>query len=82
MGMSEFDPATGERRARSAGRKVGAEPAPKPRQVWTVRFFLDQHRRLRDRALFDVAIDSKQRGCDVVKIKIGDPVDGGTSAPA
>jgi hypothetical protein len=28
-------------------------------------FFLDQHRRLRDRALFDLAIDSKLRGCDV-----------------
>lgn len=32
---------------------------------------LDQERRLRDRALFDLAIDSKLRGCDLVKIKIG-----------
>lgn len=77
MGMSEFDPAARERRAWNAGRKVGAKRALKPRQVWAVRFFLDQHRRVRDRALFDLAIDSKLRGCDVVKIKIGDLVIGG-----
>ncbi len=77
MGMSEFDPAAVERRAWNAGRKVGAKRALKPRQVWAIRFFLDQHQRLRDRALFDLAIDSKLRGCDVVKIKIGDIVSGG-----
>ena len=40
-------------------------------------FFLDEHRRLRDRALFDLAIDSKLRGYDLVKIKIGDIVTNG-----
>jgi integrase len=39
--------------------------------------YLDEHRRLRDRALFDLAIDSKLRGCDIVKMKIGDIVAGG-----
>lgn len=77
MGISEFDPAASDRRAWNAGRKVGAKRALKPRQVWAIRFFLDQHRRLRDRALFDLAIDSKLRGCDVVRIKIGDLVIGG-----
>jgi integrase len=77
MGISEFDPAASDRRAWNAGRKVGAKPALKPRQVWAIRFFLDQHGRLRDRALFDLAIDSKLRGCDVVRIKIGDLVIGG-----
>jgi integrase len=33
---------------------------------------------LRDRALFDLAIDSKLRGCDLVKLKIGDLVSGGS----
>jgi integrase len=37
---------------------------------------LDREGRLRDRALFDLAIDSKLRGCDLVKIKIGDLVSG------
>jgi len=64
------------------GRKVEAKRALKPRQVWGIRFFLDQHRRLRDRALLDLAVDSKLRGCDVVKIKIGDIVIGVTSATA
>ncbi len=37
----------------------------------------DQHRRLRDRVLFDFAIDSKLRGCDDVNLRIGDIVSGG-----
>lgn len=39
-----------------------------------IRFYLDRERRLRDRALFDLAIGSKLRGCDVVKVRIGDLV--------
>lgn len=77
MGMSEYDPGADDRRAWNAGRKVGAKRPLKPRQVWAIRFFLDQHCRVRDRALFDLAIDSKLRGCDVVKIKIGEIVLGG-----
>jgi integrase len=77
MGTSEFDPPAADRRAWNAGTKVGAKRALKPKQVWAIRFFLDQHRRLRDRALFDLALDSKLRGCDVVRMKIGDVVSGG-----
>ena len=39
--------------------------------------WLDRERWLRDRALFDLAIDSKLRGCDVVKICVADLVSGG-----
>jgi integrase len=74
MGLSEFDPAARERVSWNAGRKVGAKRALKPRQIWAVRFFLDQHGRIRDRALFDLAIGSKLRGCDLVKIRISDIV--------
>jgi hypothetical protein len=59
MGTSEFDPPAADRRAWNAGTKVGAKRALKPKQVWAIRFFLDQRRRLRDRALFDLALDSK-----------------------
>ena len=76
MGLSQYDPAVQERRAWNAGRKVGAKRALKPRQIWAIRFFLDREGRLRDRALFDLAIDSKLRGCDLVKIKIGSLVVG------
>jgi len=44
---------------------------------YAIRFWLDRERRLRDRAMFDLAIDSKLRGCDVVKVKIGDLISGG-----
>jgi len=77
MRHSEHDPAARERRAWNAGRIVGAKRALKPQQVLAIRFWLDHERRLRDRALFDLAIDSKLRGCDVVKIRIGKVISGG-----
>ncbi len=77
MGHSKHDPAAREQRAWNAGRVIGAKRALKSQQVWAIRFWLDHTRRLRDRALFDLAIDSKLRGCDVVKTKIGDLVSGG-----
>lgn len=76
MGHSEFDPAIRERKPWNAGRMIGAKRALKQQQVWAVRFWLDRERRLRDRALFDLAIDSKLRGCDVVKIRTGELVSG------
>jgi integrase len=72
MGHSEYDPAARERPAWNAGRMLGAKRALKPQQVWAIRFWLEREGRLRDRALFDLAIDSKLRGCDVVKIRISD----------
>ena len=77
MGHSEFDPTTERRRAGNAGRKIGAKRPLKPQQVWAIRFWLDRELRLRDRAMFDLAIDSKLRGCDLVKVRIGDLVSGG-----
>ena len=77
MGHSEFDPASKGRQAWNAGRKLGTKRPLKPQQVWAIRFWLDHQGRLRDRAMFDLAIDSKLRGCDVVKMKIGDVVLGG-----
>jgi integrase len=41
-----------------------------------IRFWLDREQRLRDRAMFDLAMDSKLRGCDVVKVKIGEIASG------
>ncbi len=77
MGHSVYDPGVKDRRPWNAGRIVGAKRALKLQQVWAIRFWLNNERRLRDRAMFDLAIDSKLRGCDVVKIKIGDLVRGG-----
>jgi len=76
MGHSHYDPAAQCRPAWNAGKKVGAKRSLTQRQIWVVRFFLDREGRLRDRALFDLAIDSKLRGCDLVKIKTGDLMSG------
>ncbi len=75
MGHSQLDPVA-DRPAWNVGRKLGAKRPLKPKEIWAIRFKLDQDRRLRDRALFDLAIDSKLRGCDLVKIRVGDLVAG------
>lgn len=76
MGYSRYDPAMQARPAWNAGKMVGTKRPLTQKQIWAVRFFLEREGRLRDRALFDLAIDSKLRGCDLVKIKIGDLVSG------
>ncbi len=78
MGHSDLDPAVHERRPWNAGQNVGPKRPLKLRDIWAIRFYVDENRRLRDRALFDLAIDSKLRGCDLVKIKIGDIVSRGS----
>ena len=57
---------------------MGQKRPLKLRDIWAIRFCLDEHKRLRDRALFDLAIDSKLRGCDLVKITIGDLMSAGS----
>jgi integrase len=74
MGDSEFDGHS--KPAWNVGRKVGPKRALKQKEVWAIRFWLEQERRLRDRALFDLAIDSKLRGCDLVRVRIDDMVSG------
>jgi integrase len=77
MGHSKYDPGAKNREPWNAGRTIGAKKALKPQQVWAIRFWLEREQRIRDHAMFDLAIDSKLRGCDIVKIKIGDLVSGG-----
>lgn len=55
---------------------VGTKRPLTQKQIWAVQIFLDREERLRDRVLFDLALDSKLRGCDLVKIKIGNIVSG------
>lgn len=71
MGYSQYDPAMQDRAPWNAGKKVGTRQPLSQKQIWAVRFFLDREQRIRDRTLFDLAIDSKIRGCDLVKLKIG-----------
>ena len=60
MGTSEFDPA-GKASSLERGAEGRSEARAEAAAGLGIRFFLDQHRRTRDRALFDLAIDSKLR---------------------
>lgn len=54
------------------GRLIGQKPPLKLREVWAIRTRLQLADRLRDLALFNVAIDSKLRGCDIVALRVED----------
>ena len=68
MGRAQYDPRYDDQRPWNAGKLVGAKNAFKQKQVRAIRFFLDHEHRGPDRAQPDLAIDSKLRGCDVVKL--------------
>jgi integrase len=61
-----------KRRAWNKGRLVGQKRPLLPKQVWAIRARLELAGNLRDIALFNVAIDSKLRGCDLVALKVSD----------
>jgi len=59
------------------GRLVGQKRPLKPKEVWSIRARLQIEARKRDLAMFNLAIDSKLRGCDLVSLKIDDLCVGG-----
>src|ERR1700756_1933488 len=54
------------------GKLIGAKPPLRPNQVWSIRTRLLIERRTRNLALFNLAIDSKLRDCDVVALRVED----------
>ena len=52
------------------GKLIGPKPPLRPKHVWAIRTKLQIDRQVRDSALFNLAIDSKLRGCDLVAIKV------------
>jgi integrase len=54
------------------GKLIGAKPPLRPKHVWSIRTRLMVEARTRDLAMFNLAIDSKLRGCDVVALKVED----------
>jgi len=61
------------------GRLTGAKPPLQPKHVWAIRTRLQIASRTRDLALFNLAIDSKLRGCDLVSLKVEDVAPNGYS---
>jgi len=54
------------------GRLIGQKRPLKPKDVWTIRVRLQLEGRKRDLAMFNLAVDSKLRGCDLVRLRIDD----------
>ncbi len=56
------------------GRIVGQKRPLLPKHVWSIRVRLEMADNKRDLALFNMAIDSKLRGCDLVCLRVNDVV--------
>ncbi len=72
---ADYTPATENRIRRTPwnnGKIVGAKPPLRPSHVWSIRTKLQMAGRKRDLALFNLATDSKLRGCDVVAVRVDD----------
>ena len=73
-------PPTTKRAAWNKGKLTGAKPPLRLKHVWSIRTKLQIEGRARDLAMFNLAIDSKLRGCDVVAIRVEDVAAGGYTA--
>jgi integrase len=69
-----------KRVAWTKGKLTGAKPPLRPKHVWSIRTKLQIEGRTRDLAMFNLAIDSKLRGCDVVAIRVEDVAASGYAA--
>ena len=62
------------------GRLSGQKPPLKRPEIWAIRVQLQLENRTRERALFDLAIDSKLRACDLISLRVADITLGGSVA--
>jgi integrase len=60
------------REAWNKGKLVGQKPPLKPKEIWAIRIHLQNKHAVRDLAMFNLAIDSKLRGCDLVNLRVRD----------
>ena len=72
QGISEAAPQAPRRAPWNKGKLTGAKPPLRPKHVWSIRTKLQVEGRARDLAMFNLAIDSKLRGCDVVNLAVED----------
>jgi integrase len=69
------------REAWNKGKLVGQKPPLRPKDVWAIRIHLQITHAIRDLALFNLAIDSKLRGCDLVSLRVRDVTRGNQVLP-
>ena len=70
--MTENLTSSRQRTPWNKGRLIGQKRPLKPKDVWTIRVRLQLEGRQRDLAMFNLAIDSKLRGCDLVRLRVDD----------
>jgi len=58
------------------GKLVGQKPPLKPKDIWAIRIHLKNSQQIRDLAMFNLAIDSKLRGCDLLNLSVRDVTHG------
>ncbi|WP_148715533.1 tyrosine-type recombinase/integrase [Chitinolyticbacter meiyuanensis] len=58
------------------GKLVGQKPPLKPKDIWAIRIHLQNRHAIRELAMFNLAIDSKLRGCDLVSLRVRDVTHG------
>lgn len=76
--MSDLQPAESHvQPAPSKSCLTGQKPPLKPREVWAIRVRLQLEKKKRDLALFNLAIDSKLRSCDLVTLRVADVAQSG-----
>ncbi|MES2407323.1 MAG: tyrosine-type recombinase/integrase [Pseudomonadota bacterium] len=63
------------------GKLVGQKPPLKPKDIWAIRIHLQNAHQVRDLAMFNLAIDSKLRGCDLVNLHVRDVTHGNQLLP-
>jgi hypothetical protein len=63
------------------GKLVGQKLPLKLRDIWSIRIRLQLANKTRDLALFNLAIDSKLRSCDLVNLRVMDVTHGGDNYP-
>jgi integrase len=63
------------------GKLLGQKPPLKLKEIWAIRIRLQLDHRTRELALFNLAVDSKLRGCDLVALRVHDVVQGSRVAP-
>ncbi len=68
--------AEGRVTAWNRGKVLGQKPPLKLKEIWAVRIRLQLAGRVRELALFNLAIDSKLRGCDLLGLRVHDVVHG------
>jgi len=72
QGPAQAAPRTQHREPWNKGKLIGAKPPLRSKHVWSIRTKLQVEGQTRDLAMFNLAIDSKLRGCDVVALKVED----------